>query len=102
MTIIITINSVYAFWIDVLLLTHDNAQDVLLDDVARYFVGNRPPWVGLLNTGPPGSVAQFVPVWTLPKIWIPTPSIMAMPINAATSPIILDDSAIRLVLIYNI
>ena len=41
----------------------------------------------------PGSVEQLLEVWTLPSIWIPITSSIAIAMNAPTSPIMVLDSA---------
>ena len=79
-TISITPNSVYAFCALVFCVRHCKAQPVALLVV----------WcVPAL----PGNVAQFVPVCTFPKIWIPIDSMIAIAINAPTRPMIVLDSA---------
>ena len=86
----ITPSKVYADCELVFWLMHCNAQPEYLPAV---LVKVQPDDAVVPVLLKPGSELQFVPVCTLPSIWTPMDNMIAIAMNAPTSPMIVEDSA---------
>ena len=95
-TMRITPNSVYADCELVFWLRHCSAQPEYLPLV---LVSVQPLDTVVPVLLKPGRELQFVPVCTLPSICTPMDNMMAIAMNAPTSPIIVEDSAMLIIIL---